>query len=144
MWSKIPGFCEPASGIEKLGPKLEITFTQLQHVLPWPDRIRITQHNRLFADDSAHNIRYKPVYRPVTAADRISASRSRNGNCVAAKVPLIQRRDHFRASLAGAVWVKTTQRIDFAIGPKPVAIFVHLIRGYAHESAHRSRRPSGL
>src|SRR5687768_1186657 len=61
-------------GLRMCGDR-DVSRKRLQHVLPWPDRARLTQLDRVPASPRAKTVRNDPVLVPVAAAEHVTGPR---------------------------------------------------------------------
>lgn len=121
----------------------EVAAKRLEDVLPGTDSMGITDSHGRAREECAHAVGDETIECPIAATDDIScASGSEAGGMSIGLVMIKKGRaigldDELGAGFAIGVWVEAAKRIDLAVSPVPLMIFVAFVGGHDHYCANR-------
>src|SRR5438105_2021719 len=94
-WTKIPRVVRAGRLREQFATQSEISLAQLEHVLPWPNGVRVAQPYRFAAAQSPDHVGDDAILGPIAAADDIAAARGRDPQrVVGAAKPALKNQRH--------------------------------------------------
>ncbi len=123
---------------------------RFENMLPRTNGMRTANAYWLPREEAPHEIRKKPVGRPVASADHITRTGSRNtnpmfGQPVDRKIRLPKSSDDdFGAGLRAGVGIVAAQRISLTIGPYPLFILITFVRRDRNYGMDRRCSPNGI
>src|SRR5271166_4993144 len=116
---EVPGTGKSLRVARQGGTELEITIERIEHVLPWPCCLGVSQDDRFARLECSNGVRNDAILRAVAAADNIAGARARGSQAVTAQPErvVVGPESELGARFRSGIRVAPTEFVILAITP---------------------------